>query len=304
MELSQLRNFIAVVENGSFSKAAKINYLSQRAISLSISQLEKDLQFKLVLRGKNRISFTEEGLAFYTKAKDIIQDLETTTLALRNKQTNTKREFSIGYFSPFDETLLVKHIEAADFKDTKLFFSEKGMENLISNVMTGALDCAYVIDYNDAQPYMNNINLESKVIYRNTLLLGISKKNPLSKRSALPIDVLTKYPILYYAPEESPYIRDSFASKMPVPYYSMNISRIASIEHLQLLVATNQAISHYGKGMINLPLDDQISYLPLENTDTTYSIRLIWNKNSKNLDLINIYMRAIDAVGRNFGNPN
>ena len=37
--------FMAVVEEGSFSKAAKKYYLSQSAISQQITKLEKDLDF-------------------------------------------------------------------------------------------------------------------------------------------------------------------------------------------------------------------------------------------------------------------
>ena len=41
--------FIAVVEEGSFSKAAKKYYLSQSAISQQITKLENDLGFLLFL---------------------------------------------------------------------------------------------------------------------------------------------------------------------------------------------------------------------------------------------------------------
>ena len=42
--------FMAVVEEGSFSKAAKKYYLSQSAISQQITKLEKDLGFSLFNR--------------------------------------------------------------------------------------------------------------------------------------------------------------------------------------------------------------------------------------------------------------
>ena len=42
--------FMAVVEEGSFSKAAKKYYLSQSAISQQITKLEKDLGFSLFKR--------------------------------------------------------------------------------------------------------------------------------------------------------------------------------------------------------------------------------------------------------------
>ena len=53
--------FIAVVEQGSFSKAAKKFYLSQSAISQQITKLENDLGFSLFDRRTYYPTLTEEG---------------------------------------------------------------------------------------------------------------------------------------------------------------------------------------------------------------------------------------------------
>ena len=57
--------FIAVVEEGSFSKAAKKYYLSQSAISQQITKLENDLGFLLF----NRKTYT---LLLQKREKDTI----------------------------------------------------------------------------------------------------------------------------------------------------------------------------------------------------------------------------------------
>ena len=51
MKLSQFRNFIAVVEAGTFRQAAKKLNLSQSSISKSIQQLEDDLGTPMLHRG-------------------------------------------------------------------------------------------------------------------------------------------------------------------------------------------------------------------------------------------------------------
>ena len=53
--------FMAVVEEGSFSKAAKKYYLSQSAISQQITKLEKDLGFSLFNRKTYCPTLTKEG---------------------------------------------------------------------------------------------------------------------------------------------------------------------------------------------------------------------------------------------------
>ena len=54
MELHQLKYFIAVVETGSFSKAAKRCFVAQPSLSQQIIKLEKEIGQKLFDRlGKN-----------------------------------------------------------------------------------------------------------------------------------------------------------------------------------------------------------------------------------------------------------
>lgn len=48
--LKQLKYFISVVRNNSFSAAAEENFISQSAISQQIKALERDLGFDLIER--------------------------------------------------------------------------------------------------------------------------------------------------------------------------------------------------------------------------------------------------------------
>ena len=66
--------FMAVVEEGSFSKAAKKYYLSQSAISQQITKLEKDLGFSLFNRKTYCPTLTKEGKRYYDLAKRLIDD--------------------------------------------------------------------------------------------------------------------------------------------------------------------------------------------------------------------------------------
>ena len=68
--------FMAVVEEGSFSKAAKKYYLSQSAISQQIKSLEKELGIRLFERNKRQFSLTPAGEYFYRHGKVILDEIE------------------------------------------------------------------------------------------------------------------------------------------------------------------------------------------------------------------------------------
>ena len=51
MTLQQLRYFVAITQNSSFSKAAQLHYVSQTAVSQQIKLLEEEFQVPLFVRG-------------------------------------------------------------------------------------------------------------------------------------------------------------------------------------------------------------------------------------------------------------
>ena len=75
--------FIAVVEQGSFSKAAKKFYLSQSAISQQITKLENDLGFSLFDRRTYYPTLTEEGKRYYDLAKKLLSDYKMNIMILK-----------------------------------------------------------------------------------------------------------------------------------------------------------------------------------------------------------------------------
>jgi len=71
-ELYQLRYFLAVVETGSFTKAAERACVTQPTLSAGIQKLEGALDVKLFDRSKRRVYLTEAGVQFVERAKAIL----------------------------------------------------------------------------------------------------------------------------------------------------------------------------------------------------------------------------------------
>ncbi len=61
MTKTQVTNFMTVARVGSFTKAANMLYISQPAISKSISSMEAELGFPLFVRRDNSLALTEAG---------------------------------------------------------------------------------------------------------------------------------------------------------------------------------------------------------------------------------------------------
>ncbi|MHB9096069.1 MAG: selenium metabolism-associated LysR family transcriptional regulator [Eubacteriales bacterium] len=70
--LRQLKAFITVAENKSFTKAAKLLYMTQPAISAQIKALEERLEVSLMERNDKNMVLTEAGQIFFQEAQKII----------------------------------------------------------------------------------------------------------------------------------------------------------------------------------------------------------------------------------------
>lgn len=61
MKSEQIQYFLEAAELGSMLKVAERHYLSQPAVSMAISNLEKELGVQLLMRSRQGISLTEAG---------------------------------------------------------------------------------------------------------------------------------------------------------------------------------------------------------------------------------------------------
>ncbi|MCR5325105.1 MAG: LysR family transcriptional regulator [Lachnospiraceae bacterium] len=73
MELKQLEAFVSVVEEGSFSGAAKRMFLTQPTISTHIATLEKEMKVKLFERTTKHLSLTEDGRQLFGLASRMLE---------------------------------------------------------------------------------------------------------------------------------------------------------------------------------------------------------------------------------------
>lgn len=79
--------FAKVVEEGSFSSAARALKLTPSAVSKQIGRLEDRLGVRLLNRTTRQLSATEEGDAFYQRCVRILTDMEEAELAVSQRHS-------------------------------------------------------------------------------------------------------------------------------------------------------------------------------------------------------------------------
>ena len=90
--LSSYRIFYTVANTGNISKAAKELYISQPAISKSISKLEDSLHTTLFIRNSRGVQLTEEGKILFRHTQTAFEEL-----AYGEQELHRIREFHLGH---------------------------------------------------------------------------------------------------------------------------------------------------------------------------------------------------------------
>lgn len=100
MLLKKLRCYIAVVDNGSFSKAAADLDMSQAAMSQQIKSLEDEVGAQLLVRHNRTFSITPAGTYFYKQVKSFIQKFDQICKRTYELDAENDNTLHIGY--PYD----------------------------------------------------------------------------------------------------------------------------------------------------------------------------------------------------------
>mgnify|MGYP004571839493 CR=1 FL=1 len=72
MDIRLLKYFLAVTREENITRAAEKLYISQPSLSKQLKELEKELGKKLLVRGKRKITLTEEGVILRKRAEEIV----------------------------------------------------------------------------------------------------------------------------------------------------------------------------------------------------------------------------------------
>ena len=84
-KLQEMSSFVAVVEAGSFVGAAEATGMSKAAVSRHVGELEQRLGVRLLQRTTRRLSLTDEGRTFFTRAKELLAALDEAESELTSR---------------------------------------------------------------------------------------------------------------------------------------------------------------------------------------------------------------------------
>lgn len=146
--LSQYRIFYAVAKAGNISRAAKELYISQPAISKSISKLEDGLNTTLFTRNSRGVQLTEEGQILFEHTRAAFEELSLGEQELKRIQEFNLGHIRIGVSNTLCRFIMVDYLKGfiQQFPHIKITIESQSSAHTISMLEQQRIDVGLVAE--------------------------------------------------------------------------------------------------------------------------------------------------------------
>lgn len=185
-----LRYFLAVIDCGSFSKAARQLNVAQPTLSVGIGKLERLLSATLFQRTSKRVHLTDAGTRLATHARRIENEFNRAEAAVLDMKP--VRALRLGVISTFPAALLGGSVQAARRADAseRLQVFTGNERELLQRLNRGQIDAALTIIRADSDRFA------SEPLFTETYLLAIHSGHPLAARASIGAEELAEETML------------------------------------------------------------------------------------------------------------
>jgi DNA-binding transcriptional LysR family regulator len=144
MEIHQLRYFVAVAEEGSFSRAAAREHVAQPSLSQQIQKLEAEVDHRLFDRLSRSVVVTEAGKCLLEYARKILVEITESRRCLDDLKRDVAGRLTVGAIPTMAPYVLPKVIGKFQtrYPKVELEIVEDTTESLASRLEEGSLDIA------------------------------------------------------------------------------------------------------------------------------------------------------------------
>jgi LysR family transcriptional regulator, cyn operon transcriptional activator len=173
-----VRYFLAVAENGSFTRAALALHVSQPALSQQIKQLEDSLGAQLFDRSGRVTRLTDAGETYATYARKALRDLEEGKRAIHDVADLSRGSLRIGLTPTFTSYVAGPLVEAFHerYPNVTLSLREMAQDRIEALLADDVLDVGIAFDD------VRSADVEVIALMVESLALVVGRRHPLARR--------------------------------------------------------------------------------------------------------------------------
>jgi DNA-binding transcriptional LysR family regulator len=193
VELRHLRYFVAVVEEGSFTSAARRVHVAQQVLSAQVRQLEDLLGVTLLERTSRGVRLTTEGDLFLAGAVETLRRLDQAVTSVRHQASRTIAvglSVAAGGEIP---TAVLARFERGN-PDIRVELRTFDLAQPAAGLLSGVSDVAIV------RPPVDAPGIELRQIGEEGRVVVLPRSHPLAAAEAIHLDEIADEPWVAAAP--------------------------------------------------------------------------------------------------------
>ena len=200
MELRQLRYFLAVAEELSFTRAAARLRMSQPPLSTQIQLLESELGVTLFDRSRRAIALTAAGRALVPEARRLLADADQTARIVRHAADGTVGRLAVGFVPAAVNGVLPDILRRyrTRYPGVALSLYERSPDDLIRQLHDHRVQAAFLF-----APYRDEA-LHSRCVSTQRLVAALPERHPLASGAAVDVRALAQGPMILPTQHETP----------------------------------------------------------------------------------------------------
>jgi DNA-binding transcriptional LysR family regulator len=274
MELRHLRAFVAVAEEGTFTKAARRLHISQPPLSKQVRQLERELGTAVFVRRHDGVELTRDGVMLLERAQAALaafHDFEECTKSVSSRARPLRVGIGWGLWEAVER---IRSHHAKRFPDVRIAGEDLCTDR--SSSQERRIDVAVVRRPVDEKLY------ESEPLFKEQFVALLADTHPLASRESVKLAELAAVPLLLYdrclgpgvhdktlALYEAAGIRPHVVNGQPPPYAQGAMMLVASGEGYYVGIASPFTQTHRASGVAVVALDEPDAWL---------DVRIAWRR--------------------------
>ena len=293
VELRTLRYFLAAAQEGNITRAADILHITQPTLSRQIMELERELGTTLMLRGKNGLTLTDDGLFFRQRAEEIVELADRLEQNFTERKSDVSGLIAIGASESVGSRLFARLIKRFSDKYPLIQFHlyNEMADNIRDRLEKGLVDVGLLLEPVDTSRY-DFVRLSQK----ETWGILMRDDHPLAERKTITPDETAEYPLILPLRER---VRNEILNWMRKEEKDLTIPlSYTLLSNAALMVEAGLGCAFCLDGALAIHSSPHLSFVPISPEHTTRSV-LVWKKNQMFSPATALFIQEINLLRAN-----
>lgn len=273
MDIKQISYFMAVAQEGSFSRAAEKLNVSQPTLSIAVKKLEEELGAPLFYSFDRRQRLTDEGARLLEGARQLMDVYQKTVEDVKITNEHSSGSFTLGLSPLFGACFfgdLIPSFSAA-YPNIKIHMIEDGAYKIDQRILDGSVDIAVTLNTEQLSAF-GSCHFSTQ---RNVALLH--RSHPLADAGSITVAQLRNEQFAIF--NEDFILHRQILSACRAAGFRPRIALLSSQwDFMVELVSRNRAVSILPKPVLDKHPDPNVRCIPLTDSMQYWDIVLAWNR--------------------------